>query len=125
MGLGGRKRGTNARERSSTGALNTPVTQQECDTWYLMTCSLLAASHPRAFLMSSYCAFKSDRLKSLERRARDSYMEAFNEANTDGKHLVHSHAHLFRWKYPHTLGRMKAYGVGRAREAKAEAGHPE
>jgi len=43
-------------------------------------------------------------------------MAAAHEANTNGSRVVFSEAHHYRWQYPHTLGRMRAYGEARERQ---------
>lgn len=73
---------------------------------------------------AGHCAFKSERLRTREANARTAFNAAAAENCKDGAHVVHSHAHLYRWKYPHTLGRMQYYARQRAEEARRERAVP-
>lgn len=75
-------------------------------------------------MRAGYCQLKSDRVRTLEEQANAAYQGAAAASGVDGTHVVHSHAHLFRWKYPHTLGRMKAYARDRGELARRERYKP-
>lgn len=63
-----------------------------------------------------HCTIVSKRQQQRAIQSDRAFREAAREAGQDGHLLVHSEGHHFRWQYPHTLGRMKAYAQKQAEE---------